>query len=118
MARFNLKKDRMWGPRSETGWERCGLYNNKLNAGKGEREKLSRSYTTLNRLVPGGTTEGYSVEWDWDLYVLEGDLRIGNVTLGPGDHAVIEANEPFNCESVEGCTLLTVGHDIPPGEQR
>lgn len=116
MPGFNLRNDRKWTPRTQTGWEVCGLYNHKLHPNKGAREKVSRSYTALNRLAPGGATEGYSVGWDWDFYVLEGDLQVGGRILGPCDHVIIEANETFRCKSKNGCTLFAVGHDIPPRE--
>lgn len=106
MPTFSMARDREWAPRPDTpGWERCGLYNDKRDP-----SERKASYTTLNRVGAGGKVSNYSVEWDWEIYVLEGELVIGGVWLGPHDHAVIAARESFSCEAPQGCVLLTVGH--------
>lgn len=107
MSIINFAIERQWFPRKDTpGWERSGLYNDLSH-----RDRNKKSYTTLNRVGPGGKVKEYSVEWEWELYVLEGELIIGdNTRLVKDDHAIIEAGEVFTCECPKGCIFLGIGH--------
>jgi anti-sigma factor ChrR (cupin superfamily) len=72
-------------------------------------EAASGYAVLLGRLEAGVRYPAHIHEGAEEIYVLSGDLHIGDRTLGPGDfhHADAGTSHPVNY-SEEGCTLLAV----------
>ena len=89
------------------GWKQLPLPGAWIKLLSLERE---RGYAVvLGKLAPGVRYPAHTNAGPEDLYVLTGDLHVGDRTLRPGDfhHADAGSSHAENY-SVEGCTLLAV----------
>jgi putative transcriptional regulator len=72
-------------------------------------DRASGYAVLLGKLDPGVRYPAHTHTGSENLYILTGDLQIGQLALGPGDfhHSDAGTSHPLN-HSIEGCTLLAV----------
>ncbi len=102
-----------------TGWENPGGYpkgiEQKVLAGKIDREKKTGAFTRLLRFMPGAfTTEPFKHDHWEEVYVLQGDLIVDSKPDGTGGRTFLQGtyccrppgvfHGPFRSET--GCLLL------------
>jgi anti-sigma factor ChrR (cupin superfamily) len=95
------------GADDPAGWKQLPVPGASIKLLSVNRE---RGYAVLlGRLAPGVRYPAHTHEGAEDLFILTGDLHIGDRRLGPGDfhHSEAGTTHPDN-HSVEGCTLLAV----------
>ncbi len=106
MPRFNPASERQWTESAQqpqgSGWERCGLYNPPPRKGEGK-------YTTLVRHKGPTEFNQDPFSFEWEIFLLAGDLEIDGRQMVPGDHCVIAAGERIAGRTASGCEHLIIG---------
>jgi len=95
------------GANDSAGWKQLPIPGASIKLLSVDHE---RGYAVLlGRLSPGVRYPAHTHHGAEDLFILTGDLHIGDRRLGPGDfhHSDAGTTHPDN-HSVEGCTLLAV----------
>lgn len=92
-----------------SGWERTGLFNDRVHGdaatpgrgGKGD-------YTTAVRNAGPGDVQLTPFPFEWELFLYQGDAAIDGAQISPGDHCTIAVGEKISVRTVKGCQYLVI----------
>ncbi len=102
MATFNFASKRDW---TESpfwrGAERAGLYNDRPRNTNGK-------FTTIVRHRGSGDFSMEALPFDYEVFLLSGDLQIEGVAMAPGDHCAIQQGEAVKGRTIDGCEHLII----------
>lgn len=106
MPRFDFAAGRQWSATSlapeNSGWERSGLYNDRSKRdGQGD-------YTTVVRHEGPGELSMNAFPFDWEIFLLKGDLEVAGTAMAPGDHCTVLAGEEITGRTASGCEHLII----------
>ena len=107
MPQFNLKANRLWNQSQVApgGWQRTGLYNDRPRSPEG-------NYSTLVRHEGPGEVTMQPFPFDWEVFLLEGDLELDGTRMSPGDHCAVAAGETITGRTLQGCQHLIIARSI------
>lgn len=91
----------------EGGWECAG---DGVQVKRLFVDEARSTVTSLFKLAPGARCEGHRHAGSEECYVLEGDFRVNDEVLGPGDyHCAMPGSVDETLSTVAGATILIVG---------
>lgn len=97
-----LKADAIWQALIEENVNTKGISVRSLHT-EGPQE---RAKTFLLKFAPGSSYPNHDHPAGEEVYVLEGEVRFGNVQLNAGDYLYTAAGDTHAVYSKTGCTML------------
>ena len=105
MPAFNFAATRKWSPSSympeDSRWERSGLYNERPRKNTGRATTIVRHQGPCEFDMP-------PLGWEYEVFLLKGDIEINGTPMAPGDHCVIAAGERVQGRTTSGCEHLII----------
>lgn len=105
MPKFNFAADRKWSPSSyfpeSAGWVRTGLYNDRPRTGPGKATTIVRHEGPCEFDMP-------PLNWEYEVFLLKGDVEIDGTRMTAGDHCLIAAGERVRGRTISGCEHLII----------
>lgn len=96
--------DMPWVPLIEDGVEKSGLYYKSLR----RDESADRSPTIMLKFDPGASYPNHDHPGGEELFVLEGEVTVGDVTLHAGDYLYCPPGAKHKVSSASGGILLAI----------